>query len=361
MTEALHNAAAAQSEPLVAINIPNLALPPEGKTLESRIGSMGRPELLMGLYNHGIDVVFTHGAQAYDHETGQVETIRPQLSRTVSGFGVELTSETHDIGDFDLVFNLSKVLNCGVTEVNHPRVRDFTLDKAAFDRLSTELKSTKPHSILNVDDPAAAFDVIPGDNVVVKGLVSGGSRHVHVGTKQEMLQKIADGEIAKSRRWIVEPRYTFQGLPVKTRDPNQQDALYNAISRGAPAEVRTYCYGRNEQGELVRDHVARVALNGGTNFKNNQLIFLDEAAIPDAVLDLAERFYDGIAQKTGVSDMHISLDAAYVTGGGATHPRWIMMEGNSRPGRIYTHEEPWLALEQGHKLAAMLHKIITKQ
>lgn len=359
MAEVLHTVPT-RNEQLVAINIPNLTLPPVGETLQSRIGSMGRPELLMGLYAHGMDAVFTHGAQAYDFDAGRVEAIRPHLSRSVSGFSVELSAETREINEFDLVFNLSRVLDCGVTEVNDPKVRGFTVDKAKFNQLSTELGSTKPYSILDINDPAATFDAIQGDDVVVKGLTSGVSKHVHVGTKQAMLQKIADGEIAKPRKWIVEPRYTFSGLPVRACDPEQQHRLYDAVSRGAPAEVRTYCYGRNEKGELVRDHVARVAVNGGNTLRHNELIFLDEEAIPDAVRDLTERMYDGLAEKTGVPDMHVSLDAAYVTGGGASYPRWILMEGNSRPGRVYTHEEPWVALAQGHKLAAMLHKIATK-
>jgi|GEM_PF-6012933 len=346
--------------PLIAINIPTKALPPDGKTLESRIGDMGRPELLMGLYAHGIDAVFTHGAQAYDLDAGDVETIRPHLSRTVSGFEVALSSESHRIKDLDLVFNLSKVLDCGITEVNDPKVRGITVDKAVFDEMSNELRSAKPYSILDVANPAAAFDKIPGDDIVVKGLASSASRHVFVGTKREMLQKINDGEIAESRRWIVEPRYKFCGLPVKTSDPNQQKGLYAAVSRGAPAEVRAYCFGRDEAGALVCDYVARVALNGGDTLRSNELIFLDQDAIPDAVRDLTERFYDGIAKRTGVADIHISLDAAYISGGGSSHQRWIMMEGNSRPGRIYTNEDPWRALDQGHKLAAMLHKIITK-
>ncbi len=343
-----------ENQPLVAINLPEA---PAHRTRpeEERLVRWGRPELTMALYDVGVDVVFTPNKSAYDSAEGVVAALRPTYERTVKGYGVRIEPEELPIPDIDVVWNMGEIIGDDVPEVNHPLIRGFTHDKLRFNRLLGEIGITKAHAHWGGGDITAAFDRISSDQVVVKPRKGRESEHVHVGSKQDILDKIANGEINGSTGdWIVEERLLFNGLPVRARDKQQQEILYEAVKDGKPAELRTLFYGRDETGELVRSYVARIAADGGNTLAMNRWIFIDEAVIPEAVQTQDAKIYEAVVRETGVPDMHVALDRAHVYYG--NHQRWVPMEMNSVPALVRTAGDPVVAADQARKLAGFLRR-----
>jgi hypothetical protein len=331
--------------------------------IDDGLTTWARHNLALALEEHGMDVSFSRGLEAYNLQEGLADILRPKVRQIEGVYQVSVQPAVIAIESIHAIRNIAKVLNNGLPELNHPSVREITGDKLASNDLLRALGIDKAYAGVGSDtEIAPALEHIPGSFVVAKPRYGRLSKDIHIGTKDEILRAFQEDRMQAAAEWIIEEMLDFsEPTDVIATDRKFQPEIDKANEQGRPKELRIYAFGRDGSGKLITSEVLRVAQEGARTLKDAMRFRIEADSVPPELYKKTDDIISALQNSTGQSEIHAAVDwvLAGVRNGEA---RWLPMEINSgEPALMEDSEDKDAAAEHAHKLASQLYRVALKR
>lgn len=333
----------------------------EGSKPESGLLSWSRPDLIGYMREMGVDVAVCRGIKKIDNENSSVnDVISPEYSDDKKMVDIKNIGSVA-LNDFDVIRNILKMFE---SDTDTPTLNPNNIRSMARDKYSIAKDVFMPLDLYNRDfiklgvDKADSeisdmLDLIHGDKIVAKPISGMRSQGVFVGSKPEIITKLA----GRQKDYILEEKLNFNNAFPKIRAINEaeQNSLDNANSMGLNKELRMYYFGNKEW-----DSVVRAAPLGENNFISDEWINIDLETIP---IDLIDKSNDVISKIQSLMaerdrEFHIAIDWVFANSSSNHQPTWQIMEVNAaEPQLVQLNENYEVGSRQHKKLATQLSRI----
>lgn len=318
-----------ESAPLVGLHLPgSYAQDSSGSFVDDRLENWGRADIIGGLRDAGAEVVVTRGQAAFTkaHVWGGIVTAVQD--------GIYLEMATRPKVSVAVLRNVAGVIGGGVPELNHPDVRALASDKLATNQFLKKQGLAKPFAPWSPGEELSdAFDLITGDEVVLKPVRGKRGQGVVLGTKAEIAAHVSSTPLEGA--FIIEQRLRTKPLEnIRGRDKAEQEKIRTARAAELPSELRAYTFGF--EGDEQQTHfVLRVARPGANKLGDDGWVYIDQDSVPEEIHNSVRKLDLAVQQQTGVRETHLGVDWTALDSG-----LYVPMEINAgEPQLVYMKDD----------------------